>query len=152
MGATLKKYIWIAGLFFTVVTSYLLAKMTTLFIEGYFPDAVITAPQKTTAVSTLSKGAKDVDIDAIIKRNFFDPTQAVIQGDVEVPIEESDDKTDKTVDLQSDIAVETTLSIKLISTISVGNGENPYSSAVIKGARKTATYTLKSKERDTHTH
>lgn len=126
--------------------SYLLAKVTALFIAGYFPDAVITTTvSKKTEIDVVGKKVEDVDVGVILKRNFFDDKETKITKDVTV----TDTIPDKVVKVdipKTDKAVETTLDIKLISTISVGNGENPYSSCVIKSARKTGTYTIKSKE------
>lgn len=147
MGVVIKKYKWVLGLFFTVVISYMLATYTTLFIAGYFPDVVITTRAPKTVVTVFeTRRVPQAAIESVIKRNFFDPKESIIPKDQPTattttkPVEKHQKipKTDK--------AVETTLNIKLISTISVGNGENPYSSAVIQSGRRLETYTIHSKE------
>jgi len=123
--------------------------MTSLFIEGYFPNAVITATSpKKVDLDVSGKSTGEVDIEVILNRNFFDAKETKITKD------DATDDNDKKTDVKDDTpvipkdqkAVKTSLSIKLLSTISVGDGRNAYSSAVIKGKKKPGTYTIKSKE------
>lgn len=144
MSAVLKKYIWIFGLVCTVVASFLLAKMATLWIEGhFFPNAALIsqAPtQKNSASDVILESA--VDLDVIIKRNFFNAVDVAATNDasneIQDPVETPPDET-----VNSDVAVPTTLDIKLVSTISVGDGTTLQSSCVINANRKADTYTLK---------
>lgn len=143
MGITIKKYIWVLGLVAVVMFSYLLAKITTLFIAGQFPDVMITAGKSGAAdVVGSDQIAIKVDIDAIIKRNFFD-SQETEEGPAivtpispDTPIDDSGNKT------SSDVAVKTALDIQLISAVSVGNGMNGMSSAVIQSKKDSDTYTI----------
>ncbi len=142
MGATLKKYIWVIGLICVVIISYLLAKITTLYIEGYFPNVVITTSGPTeTKTTTAQPKAKAVNIDVILKRNFFDASETPIDS-----IIVSDDQQDTQISTTSDEAVETKLNIKLISTIAVGNGKNEFSSCVVDANRIKDTYFIGGKK------
>jgi type II secretion system protein C len=146
MGVTLKKYIWLLGLLSTMMISYLLAKMTNLFIESQFPNVVITVGKTADEMQQNStQKTASVDIKKILDRNFFDVNETVLT-DATTPLvdENTDEQVDETV--SSDKAVLTTLDIKLISTLSLGNGMNVQSSCVIKSGREEGVYTLSSKE------
>lgn len=155
MGVTLKKYIWVLGLICTVIISYLLAKIATLFIEAtFFPNALITAaPSKTASQSVAVGSVRDADLDTIINRNFFDSKESVFSNNTKVAHSNTSDGSNvstkpKKPEIQkpkNDKAVPTTLDIQLMSTISVGNGRNPFSSCVVKAKRDLNTYTIKDK-------
>lgn len=145
MGVALKKYIWLLSLLLTIVISYFLAKMTTLFIEGQFPNVVITAAKSKAGQTQVSQDiVKIVDIDAILKRNFFDSKETEIIANADDTV--IDDTTEEQqVNLSSE-PVQTSLDIKLIATTSVGSGKNPESSCVIRSGKTEDSYSIKSKE------
>jgi type II secretion system protein C len=140
MGASLKKYIWILGLLCIIIISYFLAKIVTLYIEGYFPNDMMTLSAEVKKSQVVEKGnLPEVDVNAILKRNIFsaeDITDAV------VPVENDQPQQQVT----SDKAVETKLNIKLIATISVGDGKNQLSSCVVEANRKADTYIIGGKK------
>lgn len=133
-----------------LVISYLLAKITTLFIASQFPDVMITAKNAPGAASaTTGQTGSEVDLDVIIKRNFFDAEEShfasadvePVVPDVGVPGGEPAGAQTKTpVDPSSLVAVKTTLNISLISSVSVGDGRNPLSSCVIRDGRTQDVY------------
>jgi len=140
VGVTLKKYIWILGLLATLVISYLMARITSLYIEGYFPSTLITASSTSSSdKKVLEQISKEFDINVILKRNFFDEKETEIKTD-SPPVEIVEDVKDEVVPTGE--AVLTKMKINLISTVSVGNGQNPYSSAVIKNGKEIGTYTI----------
>ena len=132
----------------TLLISYLLAKMTTLFIEGtFFPNAVVSseAPSLLSDVVGAVEETK-VDLSVIIKRNFFDANETVATP----PANNNDQSTNQVENTTSQItneeAVQTSLDIKLLSTISVGDGTTKQSSCVIGSGKKTDTYYIGSKD------
>lgn len=147
VGILIRKYLWVVSLFFTVVISYLLARVISLFIAGYFPNVMITTPEETLMkeIARVQEGL-EVDPDVILKRNFFDAKETVIKAADEVVSDDATLVEGAKENLPQNLeAVETGLNIKLLSTVSVGNGENPYSSAVVKGESGVDTHTIKSK-------
>lgn len=146
MGAELKKYIWLLSVFATLLISYFLAKMTTLFIEGQFPNVVITSARSQEEASLLTKQkTKDIDIDVIFKRNFFDSQETEINSDMTFQLD-STGTEDSQETIGNDVPVLTSLDIKLISTLSLGDGKNPQSSCVISSGREVDAYTILSQE------
>ena len=149
MGTSIKKYFWMATLVLVTVISYLSAKMATLYIESLFPAVVLSAGQtKKASMDKSTAQFEKNDIQAILARNFFDPNESSFEDD-EAPTEEVVKKPTEVSEkeaplITSDEAVKTNLPIKLIATVSVGDGQNPYSSAVIESGRKAEVYTSKS--------
>lgn len=142
MGITLKKYIWVLGLLASIAMSYMLARITTLIIEGYFPAALVsTSPVSEGETSPVGQAVKETDISVILKRNFFDEKESAIE--TKTPVNEQE--TEKTLQATpTGEAQLTTLPINLISTVSVGDGKNKYSSAVIRSNKEEGTYTVES--------
>lgn len=154
MGVTLKKYIWILSLVCTITMSFLLAKMAGIFIEStFFPNPLIRASSGKDAVVNLGgQSKKDIDVDLIIGRNFFDPKESFFASDSTDTTDKIDNvaKIDKEQPVKkpkktSDKAVPTKLDIQLFSTISVGDGRNNFSSCVVKSGRDMNTHTAKDK-------
>ena len=127
-----------------VTISYLLARITTLFIAGQFPDVLITAgsSENTDVAEVGSLGVK-VDVDAILKRNFFDSKETEESTPVNTTPTTTENNKPGNQETPSDVAVKTALDIELISTVSVGNGMNTMSSAVIGSKKDSDTYTTK---------
>ncbi|MFH1358159.1 MAG: type II secretion system protein GspC [bacterium] len=140
MGASLKKYIWILGLLCIIIISYFLAKIVTLYIEGYFPNDMMTLSAEVKKSQVVEAGIlPEIDVNAILKRNIFSAEEIT---ETTMPIEDDQQQQQVT----SDVAVETKLSIKLISTISVGDGKNQLSSCVVESDRKTDAYIVGGKK------
>ncbi|MCP5464908.1 MAG: hypothetical protein H7A33_07785 [Deltaproteobacteria bacterium] len=148
MGLILKKYMWVFSLVVTIAISYLLAKTTSLIISGQFNDTVMMVSQSSDEFSFNWEQGGSADIDRILKRNFFDEQETVFEADdtgQQQTQDEADDQEDQTV-AQNGKAVKTSLDIQLLSTISVGDGKGPRSSAVIKSRGNIDTYRITSKE------
>ncbi len=152
MGIVFKKYIWILSLILSVVVSFFLAKLASLVIEGtFFSQSFIPAATTIGSDGSAEDTEKSVvDINVIIKRNFFDAKESVatvIEKDKTGTATDTD-KTEQVEETPTGEAVLTSLDIKLWSTISVGDGKNPYSSCVVGGGsgKEAKTYTIKSKE------
>ncbi len=143
MGHIIKKYLWILGILCSVIIGYLLARTFVIFIEKtFFPQSgVVFASASTAEEAIQEQTAKTIDIDAIIKRNFFDPEESVFNSSATI-----ENTEDLGTDLQpGDKAVQTTLGIKLKSAMSSGDGRNVYSSCVVDASGKLGTYTIKDK-------
>lgn len=150
MGSIVKKYVWILNLIAVAAVSYFLARMTTLLIAGYFPDVVIPPkPPRIATTEMTGKSQSEVDIDAIIKRNFFDSQESVFQHDAVIKpvVADNGDKADNQNKAPKNLsAVLTTLNIQLISTVAVGDGRDRLSSCVIQSGRAPDVYTVGGKK------
>lgn len=139
---------WVLSLAAVVAIAYFLARMAALLIAGYFPDVIIPPKAPKAALSEIGeRERKDIDIDALIKRNFFDSQESVFERTattnekvVERSTQEPQEEAPKNLD-----AVATTLDIKLVSTIAVGDGRDKLSSCVIQSGRANDVYSVGSK-------
>ncbi|MBU0504673.1 hypothetical protein KJ708_01675 [bacterium] len=117
-----------------------MAKIVTLYIEGYFPNDMMTLSAEVKKSQVVEAGIlPEIDVNAILKRNIFSAEEIT---ETTMPIEDDQQQQQVT----SDVAVETKLSIKLISTISVGDGKNQLSSCVVESDRKTDAYIVGGKK------
>ena len=135
---------WVLTLIAVVMISYLLARMTSLLIAGQFSDVMIVAsfPEKEGGILK-NTSDKAVDVGLILKRNFFDAEESQFASEEETASEgEATTTSEEGADNQ--VAVKTSLSISLISTVSVGNGENPLSSCVIESGKQQGVYKVAS--------
>lgn len=142
MSFYLKKYMWIISLMAVAICSYFLARMTTNLIAMQFEGEM--APPSY-PMHEKEKGAKKFealeleDFEPILKRNIFDSRDV---GLVSKPAE--GETTDKPVEVGGE-AVPTSLKIKLVSTFSVGKGEDKRSTCVVSsgsGKGKEDIYTV----------
>ncbi len=128
MGILLKKYTWVIYLFLIFLGTYFLAKIGATVLA-----AKIRVPKKyqATAVSALvAKEGAPVSFEeyrVVMERNIFDSRE--IEVEAEATPEEPQE-----VNLDGP-AVKTSLPIKLISTVSVGNGTDRRSSASIAAGK-----------------
>lgn len=150
MSSLIKKYLWILTLLAVLVISYLLAKITSLFIASQFPDVMI-APRlpKEAQKASVDEEEHSIDLSVILKRNFFDAQETQFASD-----EDESPQTDATgtvatatagqspekIPPENQTAVKTSLNITLISTVAVGDGRNPMSSCVIRSGRDQDVY------------
>ena len=139
MGIVIKRYIWILSLFFVLILSYILARATALLISGYFPEENFGTLAASQNVSLLQNENKDVPIDVIINRNFFDATESTFDNTANTaPIEEV---VEPDLPVQTTgVAVKTSLPITLISTVAFGNGEDHMSSCVLMASNQSEIY------------
>lgn len=144
MGSLFKKYFWIVILLANVATSFLLAKITALFIAGQFPDQVLGGGAGSGLAASAEGGpVRPVDGQAILKRNFFDPNET---AEVSADTAQTESTEPQTMDDPlTATAIKTSLSIKLIATVSVGDGRNTLSSAVIESGKTADVYFVNGK-------
>lgn len=129
--------------------AYLLARMTTLFCASFYPNVVISPMSPKTGVELAGEvRPQDIDVGAIIGRNFFDsketPIAKVADSQCETPpcgkpepvVATPEEETKP----QNLTAVRTSLDIHLISTFYVGDGRDPRSNCVIQSGKTTDTY------------
>ncbi len=126
MGILIKRYIWILNLFLIFLGTLYLAKITTLIIANKLRVEkkleVVRAPQVENIVAVPTSFE---DYKVILERNVFDSkgsateTEEIVAAPVEVNLEGP--------------AVKTSLAVKVVSTISVGEGTDKRSSVVVTG-------------------
>jgi general secretion pathway protein C len=131
VGLFLKKYTWVIYLFLIFLGTYFLAKTASDFIASKIR---IQKKFQATKVAGFERGDRKIatfdDYRIILERNIFD-SRELGQG----PEEGLATAEPQEVNLEGP-AVKTTLSIKLISTFSVGEGTDKRSSATIEGGEK----------------
>lgn len=132
----------------TLFMSYFLAKITTLFIEGsFFSNVYVQSSSSIETKESESTPSAAIDAEEIIKRNFFDPEESVFNTDTaEVEVEDTKESTEPSGPINT-VAVQTNLKIQLLSTVSVGDGTSPHSSAVIQSGREIDTYTTANRKK-----
>lgn len=127
----------------SMLIGLLLAKILVVLIEDtFFPQSgmVLSKADETKEVVQEQK-TKTLDVDAILKRNFFDPEETILTEETPPLTEEFEGA--ETVPAGQ--AVQTTLPMKLLSTISTGDGMNEYSSCVVAISNKPGAYTIRDK-------
>lgn len=128
MSFYLKKYMWVISLVAVAICSYFLARMTANLIAMQFEGEM--APPSY-PIQEREEKAKELealgleDFEPILKRNIFDSRDV---GLVSSPVEGED--IDELVEVGGE-AVPTSLKIKLVSTFSVGKGEDKRSTCVV---------------------
>lgn len=146
MDSNIKKYAWLLNVFVVILVSFLLSRIATLFLAGwFFPDVVVSPKLEKRSVAGLSaKQNEAFDLDVILKRNFFDANETPIDIPAcpnppceQPPIKEQtiikDDRP-----ITNSVAVKTSLNITLRGTITVADGRDPRSTAVIEANRGAA--------------
>lgn len=124
----LKKYTWVIYLFFIFLGTFFLAKIASTMIAAKIRIPKRYQATPTVAVAPSGQGVQSFEeYRVVMERNIFDSRE--IEPEVEPEKEEPQE-----VNLEGP-AVKTSLPIKLISTVSVGNGEDKRSSATISSGR-----------------
>lgn len=136
---------WVLSLVAVAAIAYLLARMASLLIAGYFPEVIISPKAPKAALAEIGeRQRKDIDIENIIKRNFFDPQESVFEKAApsdERIVERQEQPPEEQVPTNQE-AVATSLDIKLVSTIAVGDGRDKLSSCVIQSGRANDVYSV----------
>lgn len=144
--ATIKKYLWVAHLFAIAVCAYFFAQTVTAYLSGVLEgESDVSLAAK--ALPSEKVGLVQVSVDdykTVIDRNIFNSEDVPVE--LEPPPGEAKDE-DKSIDL-SGPAVKTTLNIKVLGTLVVGEGKDRRSSATIVGgkSRKASVYYVKGEE------
>jgi len=136
LGILIKKYIWVVYLFFIFIGSLFLAKIATTIIASKLRiDKNLEVSKVNVAFAPMKAHGGFDDYKVILDRNVFDSReQAPAVSSTPEPTQ---------LDLNAP-ATKTTLSIKLISTFSVGEGTDKRSTATVTGGQggTTDTYTV----------
>jgi type II secretion system protein C len=138
VGILFKKYLWILNLFLIILGSLYLAKITTLVIANKLRiEKKLEIAKVGPVVSSLAGPSSFEDYKVILDRNIFDSKGSAKDTEevTSVPTE---------VNLEGP-AVKTTLPIKVMSTVSVGQGTDKRSSVVISsgsGGSSLETYSV----------
>lgn len=125
LSLIMKKYLWIVNLILVALCSLFLAKITSTFIAK---SLRVTQSSKTQSIKSARveprKLARIDEYKVISARNIFNSEDQVVEKveTVDTPPVQYDENAP---------AVPTSLNIKLLSTFSVGNGEDKRSSATI---------------------
>lgn len=137
MEVFLKKYSWVAYLVLLFVGAFFLAKMTSGFIASKLRiEKRLNVPRVAVGEVGQSKRVSFEDYRIILDRNIFDSREIAKEESAKV------EATPQPVNLEGP-AVKTSLPIKLISTVSVGDGTDKRSSAAISSGRgQEETYAI----------
>ncbi len=139
VGIIIKKYVWLLSLIFVLLLSYILARMAALFVASYFPDENFAAVMTSGETALFAEASRQVAVDKIIQRNFFDATESSFENTTATPTTDTPDE--EVAPVQTDgVAVKTSLALALVSTISFGNGEDRMSSCVVAVSSKQQVY------------
>ena len=114
-----------------IFSSYILAKMTNLFVSSQFSKVLITPKKEKTSFDLAISQNQKIDLNAIIKRNFFDSQESAFDSVVEDVVDEKDEKKIEKPKNLDGKAVKTSLPIDLISAFSVGDGTDAANACVI---------------------
>ncbi len=129
MGNWLKQYMWIVDLIAVLIGSFFLAKITSVYIARSLEVTKSIAMLKPTEIANpVRKGVSLDDYEIIIQRNIFDSSDVEMATTAE---EESENVYQTTGD-----AIQTSLGIKVLGVLVVGEGKDPRSSATVKGIGK----------------
>lgn len=130
MMGNIKKYIWVAHLFAIAICSYFAAQTVTTYLGMMLAstgeeEAELGTQTARAAVSPLGE---QTDYQPIVDRNMFSSVE--VEAVPELPPEE-----EKTVAKLTGPAQKTSLNIKVLGTLVVGNGEDKRSSTVVVGGK-----------------
>lgn len=146
MDSSIKKYAWLLNVFVVILVSFLLSRIATLFLAGWlFPNVVVSPKLEKRSVAGLTtKQDEAFDLDAILKRNFFDANETPIDAPAcpNPPCDQTTKKDQPIIQddpsVASDVAVKTSLNMTLRGTVTVADGRDPRSTAVIEANRGAA--------------
>lgn len=138
MSILLKKYLWVLHLFVIALCAYFSAKIVTLFIADKLMVERKFALAGNSAQAAVQKTYPSFDqYRVIVERNIFD------SRDQTAPVVAETQPTEETPANLDGPAVKTSLPIKLLSTFSVGAGQDSRSTATIQGTTGAAeVYTV----------
>ncbi len=127
MEIFIKKYLWAVHIFGIMLCAYFLAKTVSVFLAGQLSveRQLVLSSQVATAAAPVKTIASFDSYKIIIDRNIFDSKDTAPASTESLPTE--------TPNLDGP-AVRTTLSVKLLSTFSVGMGADRRSTATIQSA------------------
>jgi len=154
VSGELKQYAWAMPLVFVLLLAYFLAKITNVYIASLLeiPRSIAVAPGDVASAPPGPLGAL-ADYDPIIKRNIFDSANMVpTQCEENDPRPECQNTEEpETVDstptpTPSGVAVKTGLDIHLLSTLVVGEGRDPRSSANVQSNGTLGVYAANDKK------
>ncbi len=148
LGNWLQKSVWVLGLICAVLVSFILAKLTWLVvIDQFFDKALIpiSSPQAENSKNNLSS-QDTLDINKILGHNIFDANETILTVTPETTSTQVV-KEEPLLPPDQQVAIKTTLPIKLKATVSFGDGTTPQSSCAIVGeGSKMKTYWIGKKE------
>jgi general secretion pathway protein C len=129
---------WLISLIAVILCSYFLAKITVNLVQYWFTGGsqISIVGSGPIEIATFNdKLSSYADFDPILERNVFDSKAVRVKPGDEKPIVK-DEPDEKPVEVNpTGDPVKTSLPIKLISTFSVGSGENKQSSCIISSGR-----------------
>lgn len=140
MADLLKHYAWVLHVFFVLCFAYFLAKITNVYVSTLLevPRSIAVATES--AGDTFAPLTGDLSsYDVIIERNIFDSEIAESVAEVCKPNDERPECSDEQKNTKEVIptgeAVKTSLPIKVLATVAIGDGKDKRSSAAIDAGR-----------------
>lgn len=124
-GIMLKQYSWILNIFFILIISFFAAKISNVYLgkalEIKKSIGVLKSPEVSQELTTV-KNQEDYDI--IVEKNIFDSSEVQQESDSESGDQES-------AYIPGSEAVKTSLNIKVLALLVIGEGKDKRSSATI---------------------
>lgn len=134
MEALLKQYMWVAKVLGVLMVAYLTAKITNVYVGKLLElkrSIGVVSPAAPLAKTEETRSQSDFDV--IVQRNIFDSSEAAATAD-----QASEGATAQAVPTGE--AVKTSLSIKVLGTMVIGDGKDKRSSTSIESGGKTDAY------------
>ncbi len=130
MGALLRQYLWVFNLGAILLCSFFMAKIVGVYISNQLE---VESSVGIVAVGSAPKMQRELRkrsyYDVVVERNIFDSSEQA------VAVQAEDEVADKPKQITGE-AVLTSLSVKVLGVLVVGNGEDNRSSATIGGGGK----------------
>lgn len=134
MEALLKQYMWVAKVLGVLMVAYLMAKITNVYVGKLLElkrSIGVVSPALLPAKTEEMRNQSDFEI--IVQRNIFDSSTAAATAE-----QASEGVAGQAVPTGE--AVKTSLSIKVLGTMMVGDGKDKRSSTSIESGGKTDAY------------
>lgn len=145
MAYYLKNYLWLVILVAVIFCDYFIARIITNYIAFKFdrPQLALATASQPEIASLFEVDDKSIDTDVVVKRNLFDteisqkkpkplPQDDPVVSETPDPVKREGPK----VDPLKTKPIKTSLDLELISTFSIGNGQDKRSSAVVQNTKE----------------
>lgn len=134
MEALLKQWMWVAKALGVLAAAYLLAKITNVYVGQLLElKRSIGVVSPAVVEPKIEEGRRQSDFEIIVQRNIFDSSEAPVSAD-----QAGADGSGAAVPTGE--AVKTSLSIKVLGVMMIGDGKDARSSTSIESGGKTDAY------------
>lgn len=133
MEALLKQWMWVAKALGVLMAAYLMAKITNVYVGRLLElrrSIGVVSPAIVEPATEAARSQSEFEI--IVQRNIFDSS--------EVPVVEGEATASGTQAVPTGEAVKTSLSLKVLGIMMIGDGKDPRSSVSLESGGKTDAY------------